>query len=74
MEVNGQLLNMVALPPGHRIRIGRWLDQTAELEALEKKKKKYCPAGNRTAIPRSSGPKLSHSTVYSKHGKLNRPK
>jgi len=38
MKVNGQLLNMVALPPGQRIRIGRWLGQTAELETLEKKK------------------------------------
>lgn len=38
MEVNGQLFNMVALPPGRRIRIGRWLGQAAELEALEKKK------------------------------------
>jgi hypothetical protein len=39
MKVNGQLLKMVALPPGQEIRTGRWLGQRAELEALEKKKK-----------------------------------
>jgi hypothetical protein len=38
MEVKGQFFNMLALPPGQRIRIGRWLCQTAELEALESKK------------------------------------
>jgi hypothetical protein len=37
-EANGQLVNMVALPPGQRIRIGRWLGQRAELVAVEKKK------------------------------------
>jgi hypothetical protein len=38
MAVKGQFFNMIALPPGQRIRIGRWLGQTAELEALESKK------------------------------------